>query len=99
MRGRRAVEPEVAGRGDDPPAEVVLPDPVDHHPRRQRVGRVGDPARQGRADGRASGALGDPSPGRPNPRRSPTAALPAPSCVGSPRTSKWVGPGWLNVPA
>ena len=47
MRRRAAVEAEVAGRGDDPLAEVVVPDPVDHHPRRQRIGRVADPARQG----------------------------------------------------
>ena len=43
---RRGLAPraEVAGRGDDAPAEVVLPDAIDQHPGRQRVRlRVGQP--------------------------------------------------------
>ena len=35
MGRRLAAEPEIGRRGDDPPAEVVLPDPVDHHAGRQ----------------------------------------------------------------
>ena len=35
-----AVVAEVAGRGDDSLAKMVLPDPVDHDPRRQRVVRM-----------------------------------------------------------
>ena len=37
MRGPFAELAEVAGRADDPRAEVMLPDPVDHHAGRQRV--------------------------------------------------------------
>ena len=33
---------EVAGGADQSPAEVVLPDPVDHHARRQRIVGAGD---------------------------------------------------------
>ena len=41
--GRRvAAGAEVAGRADDPLAEVPEPDAVDHHPRRQRVVAAGD---------------------------------------------------------
>ena len=46
MRRPLAEGAEVGRRADDPAAEVVLPDPVDHHPRRQRVVRVGDPVGQ-----------------------------------------------------
>ena len=98
MRWGRAVKAEVAGRRHDSPAEMVLPDPVDHHPRRQRIGRIGDPPRQGRA------ALGLVASGIKAQCLAETAATAAgphlrPFLVGSPRTSKWVGPGWLNVPA
>jgi len=34
---------EVAGRGDDAPAEVVLLDSVDHHAGGERIGGVGEP--------------------------------------------------------
>src|SRR5438874_5640714 len=33
-----------SGRADDALAEVLLPDPIDHHPRRQRILPVGQPA-------------------------------------------------------
>ena len=49
MRGQLAHPAEVVGRGHDPPAEVILPDPVDDRPPGQGVARVGEPARQGRA--------------------------------------------------
>ena len=46
MGRRLALAAEVAGRADDPLAEVVLPDPVDHHAGGHRVVGPGDPARQ-----------------------------------------------------
>ena len=46
MRRRLAVLAEVARRRDDPPAEMLLPDPVDHHPGGQRVVGARDPPRQ-----------------------------------------------------
>ena len=57
MRRRRAVEPEVAGRGHDPAAEMIVPEPIDHHPRGQRIGRVGDPVRE-RGSTRCLGRFG-----------------------------------------
>ena len=51
MRGAFPLLAEVAGGGDDPAAEVVLPEPVDDHPRQQVAGPpvdVGEPVRQGR---------------------------------------------------
>ena len=59
--GRRvAPEAEVAGRGDQPLAEVPEPDPVDQHPRRSadcRDRRWPGPARAGRS---LSGTACDP---------------------------------------
>ena len=46
MGWRRPFVAEIAGGADHPPAEVMLPDPVDHHPGRQRVRRAGDPVGQ-----------------------------------------------------
>ena len=46
MARRLAADAEVRRRRDDPPAEVVLPDPVDHHPGRQRMIGPGQPVRQ-----------------------------------------------------
>ena len=46
MAGRLTLAAEVAGRADDPLAEVVLPEPVDHHAGGHRVVGLGDPARQ-----------------------------------------------------
>ncbi len=40
MGRRLAAEPEVGRRGDDSPAEVVLPDPVDHDTWRQGIARA-----------------------------------------------------------
>jgi hypothetical protein len=37
MRGRRAELAEVVGRANDPVAEMVLPDAVDHHARGERM--------------------------------------------------------------
>ena len=51
VRRPLALRAEVAGRGDDPPAEVVLPEPVDDHPGQQVAGAgvdVGHPVRQAR---------------------------------------------------
>src|SRR5687768_4594444 len=44
-RGRTKLA-EVVGRADDPFTEVMLPDTVHHRPRREWVGRAGDPTRQ-----------------------------------------------------
>ena len=44
MRRHFASRAEVAGRGDDPAPEVVLPEPVDDHTGGQRVIRPADPA-------------------------------------------------------
>ena len=85
MRGRVAPQAEVAGRGDQPLAEVPVPDAVDHHPGRQRVlgsaiacGQL-EPAaaflESGAArDRRARGgtAAGPPCPGRPGLPRTKT---------------------------
>ena len=46
VRGRAAVEAEVAGRLDQARSEVCLPEPVDHDPREERVLRAGNPRRQ-----------------------------------------------------
>ena len=42
-----AVGAEIARRGDQPFAKMMLPQAVDDHPRRQRIGRIDDPAGQG----------------------------------------------------
>ena len=65
---------------------MVLPDPVDHHPGRQRVGRIDDPARKA-ARRSASFARGSRT------IAGETAATAVgrtsgPFLVGSPRTSK-----------
>ena len=49
MTRRFAAEAEVGRGRDDPPAEVVLPDPVDHHPGRQRIARAGSASAPARA--------------------------------------------------
>ena len=50
MGWRRASQAEIRRRGHDRLTEVVLPDPVDHHPRRQGPGRAfGEPAGEGEA--------------------------------------------------
>ena len=46
MGGRVAAEPEVGRRGDDPPTEVVLPDPVDHDAGCQGIVSLTQPSRQ-----------------------------------------------------
>ena len=43
MRRGAAADAEVVGRGDEAAAEVMLPDPVDHHPRREWMARTGEP--------------------------------------------------------
>ena len=45
---------EIAGRGDDPPAEVMLPETIHDHPRGQRVIRPREPGRQRRPPARLS---------------------------------------------
>ena len=46
MARRLAGGAEVVGRGDQAPAEQVQPDPVDHHPGRQRVVARAEPGGQ-----------------------------------------------------
>ena len=50
--GRHPRPAEIVGRGDDAGAEVPLPDPVCHHPRRERVPRAGKPPGQGQPTSR-----------------------------------------------
>ena len=64
MTRRLAAEPEVGRRGDDSPAEVVLPDPVDHHAGRQGIARAESasaPARAARCSCDGTGGGGSPS--------------------------------------
>ena len=59
MRGRRAAQPEVLGRGDEADAEVPLPDPVGlhaGHQRRRPGAGLGEPSRQGEPAARRRGA-------------------------------------------
>src|SRR6185312_5759590 len=44
VRRGTAVEAEVARRGHQPSTEVIVPDAVDHHPCRQRVEGIAEPA-------------------------------------------------------
>ena len=44
---------EVTGRRREAPAEVLLPNTIDDHPRSERVFLAGDPAGQGSAAARA----------------------------------------------
>ena len=53
MRRPIAVEAKIAGRGDQPGAEVVMPEPIDGHAPHQRIGRIGQPARPGPPGARA----------------------------------------------
>ena len=46
MRGGRAELAVIVGRADDPFAEVMLPDAVDHHARDQRMLWAGEPLRE-----------------------------------------------------
>ena len=46
MRGLLAGEAEIVGRSDQALTEVVLPEPVDPDPGRQRIARLGDPSRE-----------------------------------------------------
>ena len=64
MARRLAADPEIGRRGDDAPAEVVLPDPVDHHAGRERIERAASssgPARAARCVVRERRAGGSPS--------------------------------------
>ena len=53
VRGLFAHGAEVGGGRDQPGAEMPLPEPVDLHPRRERIARVGEPVGQGRPPSRA----------------------------------------------
>ena len=48
LRMTRSLSPEaeVIGRFHQTATEVLLPNPIDHHPRRQRIGRIGQPTGQ-----------------------------------------------------
>ena len=48
MRGPAAVAPEIVRRLHQPAAEMVLPDPIDDAPPRERMPRVREPTREGR---------------------------------------------------
>ena len=54
MRGMGAILAEIAGRAHQPFAEVILPDPVHHHPRCQRVLGAGNPFCQRQPAARAA---------------------------------------------
>ena len=100
MSRRLAAEPEIGRRGDDPPAEVVLPDPVDHHagassgwPGCVSQLRQLEPA----AALRAQPAAAARRPGtRTEERR---AARPAPGLPGSPRRWSGTSTGFPSVTA
>ena len=46
MRGALAHIPKIAGCGHDAAAEVIMPQPVDHHSRRKRILRIRQPVGQ-----------------------------------------------------
>ena len=46
VTGSLSPEAEVIGRFHQTATEVLLPNPVDHHPHRQRIGRIGQPTGQ-----------------------------------------------------
>ena len=83
--GRPPLKPKSLGVRDDPLAEVVLPEPVDDHARRQRVPAGRRASRPGPAGGPPRG----PSRGRSN---SPARAGPRAGRPGRPSR-----PGWLDV--
>ena len=59
VRGGSALGPEIIGRGDEPLAEMVLPQAVDDHPRHEvarALGRVGHPKGQRSASARIRGS-------------------------------------------
>ena len=105
--GRLAPRAEVAGRGDDPPAEVVLPDPIDQHPGRQRVRlRVSQPVRRAPAarSRRHGRPVLAPQDGQEPPRDlGPQVLGVAPALeagvAGAGRTRPWRRPGgaWLRA--
>ena len=101
MRRPFALDAEVARRGDDAAAEVVLPEPVDDHARQQLAGAVvdvGDPVRPATAGGTtsASPAAARPASASPRPGRSASAPGGSPASatpsfwLGSPRLRKCV---------
>ena len=47
MRGRITMNTPIAGRADNTHAEMVLPEPINHHSRRKGVVLARQPARQG----------------------------------------------------
>ncbi len=60
--GAGAVTAKIVGGPDQSSAEMVLPDPIDHHPGRQRVFRAGNPLGQdlgGVADGAGDPVVAD----------------------------------------
>ncbi len=65
MGGPRACFPEIIQGVDDSPAEVMFPDPVDHHPGGEGMIRAGEPAREGQASAGGGGSF----PGRGRPKR------------------------------
>ena len=61
MGGMRAHASEVAWRGDDAVSEMIMPDAIHHHARRQGIGWIGEPSGQ-----RAAAAGGVDARGRSN---------------------------------
>ena len=58
MRGGGTAGAEVVGRADEAAAEMVHPDPVDHHAGGQGVVGVSQPAGKGQATAGGAGRLG-----------------------------------------
>ena len=92
MAGRLPQPAEVAGSADQAASEVILPDPVDDHPGRERVVRPAEPSGQGQSTtGRSRRRRG-----RFDPRGagSRAAGIPGRSAVasdrrGSPSAARW----------
>ncbi len=46
MRGLTSAEPKIIGSLHQPLSKMIMPDPVDHHPGKERVVMMGYPFRQ-----------------------------------------------------
>ncbi len=89
MRGAAAVEAEVVGRIDQAHAEVIMPQPIDDHPREQRIVGMGDPRGQPLAAFAFRGVGGQTEVRlQSGERRDAPADTTSPACVVLPRRSK-----------